>query len=1015
MISTPVDHFFGVNRFISAQIKLFLFLSVVLVPRTLAQRADNDATESFHEARTLFESNMFVNAADAFASFRKRFPDDARVSDSYYYEAESSLAGGREDRAIALLKEFDRRYPRHPFSYQAHLTLGKYFYETGSFDRAIETLSAVVRDGPADEKAAIALYWMGESATGLEQYDRALSFYDRILRDFPSSETAPRAGYAVAYNQVHLKRYDSAARSFELLAERYPDSELSRNIGLALAEVYYETDDYKNVVEEINRRMPNLGPEARERATFLLAESYNQLRDSKNAILNYRHFVEGNTNNPYFRRALYGLAWNYHHEGAFEWSADNFRLVRGAQKDDLSSSAMYYEAVNLKLAYQLDRAEEVFRAFIAEYPHADLIDHAWFELGVLLYENRQWREANRVFAGLVDRFPSSDLRGQALMHLGNTFIATGDFDEALDAFDKAIGLEATASELKDEIIFQKAWLLYRNRDYARAAPVFMKLFSENSGSADAGETLFWAAESFFQLDEFDRSARLFSRYLREFPDEKHVDAAHYALGWAFFRQQKYELAIPEFERFLSSNTTDTGTIPYVADARLRLADSYFALKQYGNAVKVYGRAAGEGDDYALYQIGQAYSNAGDPFEAISTFQKLLEEQPLSEWREEAQYSLGYLYFQNQEFEPAITSYKRLIRTFPSDPLAAKAQYGIGDAEFNAGNLDAALLAYQKVLSKYPESPFAADAAAGIQFALLANDEEDRAEAIIDSFLVQNPDSPVLDQLRFRQAEVRYQSGDEEVALRQFQQFIRSARDESLLPEAYFYLGSIYADRKARTEAITYLGQLLERYPDSPRYADAARLLGHVYLDNSSFPEAESVFRALETARPDDIETVAEARYGRSMALTGMGREDEAEAVLLEAIRSAPEADSTTPAYLGLARLRLAEGDREEAERLFELVVSRSRSEYGAEALYLSGKSFLDDGRPQDAIETLGRMNTLYGGYPDWMAKSLIRQAEAFLALGERGQAVQLYQQVLDDYAGTDMAAEAKEALKRTGQ
>ncbi|MCH8276107.1 MAG: tetratricopeptide repeat protein [Bacteroidetes bacterium] len=456
-------------------------------------------------------------------------------------------------------------------------------------------------------------------------------------------------------------------------------------------------------------------------------------------------------------------------------------------------------------------------------------------------------------------------------------------------------------------------------------------------------------------------------------------------------------------------------MPYRSDARLRLADSYFALKKFADAVRVYGRMAGDGDDYALYQIGQAYSNAGDAFEAISTFRRLLDEYPVSEWRQEAQYSLGYLYFLNQDFEQAIGAYNLLIEDYPRDPLAAKAQYGIGDALFNAEDLNGAVRAYEQVLRKFPNSPFTADAAAGIQFALLALGDEDRGDAIVDSFAVSNPDSPVIDQLLFRRAEVKYQSGQVVEALAEFQRFIRNARQETLLPEAYYYLGSIYAEKGAVIEASSYFGQLIERYPDSPRFAESARRLGHLYLQTGEFAEAERIFDLMESHHEDDAGVIAEARYGKSLALNALGRSEEAEFLLRDAIQAAPDSDESTPAYLGLARLHLERGELEEADRLFELVVRRSRDETGAEALYLLGDMALEHVSPQAAVETLGRMSTLYAGYPEWMAQAYLTQAEAFEQMGDPGEAVLLYDLILSTYPDSpwsEIAIREKARLER---
>ena len=194
-------------------------------------------------------------------------------------------------------------------------------------------------------------------------------------------------------------RYEDASRSFEDLAARFPSSPLAQNIGLALGEVYYEINEFGRAIDEIETRLPNLSGPANDRAVFLLAESYNQLRNSSSAILNYRKLTDGDKLNPYFRRALYGLAWNYHHEGSFEWAADNFGLVHAADEtdDDLSAQAMYYEAVNRKVERNTDEAARLFGSFVTTWPDHELADNGWFELGVLFYELNMWRDANSAF------------------------------------------------------------------------------------------------------------------------------------------------------------------------------------------------------------------------------------------------------------------------------------------------------------------------------------------------------------------------------------------------------------------------------------------------------------------------------------------------------------------------------------------------------------------------------------------------------------------------------------------
>ena len=982
----------------AASLSVFgLMCAFLLAGSAWAQPADQSASDQFQDGLRLFNSNLFANAARSFETFVDRYPEHHRAPDAMYHQAESYLALGREDDAIRLLRTFEDRYPGHPYAFGSRLSLGKYFFEENDYDRAILTLEQVLEGTPTDEQASIALYWMGESAYQLKRPDEAIGYLERIVSDYPRTEVAPRAAYAIAFNQVQLGRYDQAAASFERLDNQFGASPFASNMGLALAEVYYEIEKFDRAAGEIQRRLPNLTGDARDRAIFLLAESQNQTRNSEQAIVNYRHFTEGNPNSPYFERALYGLAWNYHHEGAWQWAADNFQRVVDERFEPLEAESAYYVGVNLRRAENLPGAAQAYRAFLDQYPSHRLADRGWLELGITLYELRRWSDAREAFRNLVEAYPESPVAGEGWKHLGNTEVALGNFDGAHDAFDAAIDLGSVDASLASEIIFQKAWLNYRNRVYDEAARDFMDLFTSNPNAPGASDALFWAAESHFQTGQFATAENLFTRYLREYSSGQHADAAQYALGWSFFRQAKYGDAIPRFERFLDTFRDEGGTVAYRTDARLRLADSYFALKRYPEAVRVYGQLAASGDDYSLYQIGQAYSNSGDAFEAMSTFRNLLQAYPASEWREEARYQLGYLFFLNQEYEQAIMEYDDLIASYPLDPLAAKAQYGKGDAYFNAGDVDLAVREYQRVLTDYTDSPFVADAAAGIQFALMAVGQEDRADVLVDSLANALEGSAASDQLRFRQAEAKYQAGLVDEAIEDFVVFLDRASDEMLMAEAHYYLGEAYNAKGVTDQAMLSYRQVVDRHPGSPKAGPSAGALGHLLLVAGNVTQAESMFRFMERAADGDQRLRAQALYGLSLALSQQGRSAEAEELLREVVAGSDPSDTTYPAWLGLARIAESNGDTLDAERLYDMVASRARDQSGAEALFLLGDMQIRQNRLNEGIETLSRMQALFAGYPEWLSRSLFTQAGAFETQGNTGQAIRLYETIVAMY------------------
>ncbi len=972
-----------------------------------AQREPARSETDFADALALFHEHLYEPSAEAFAAFRARYPESIHVPEAYFYQATARLALGQEERAAALFRQLRRAYPAHPLATDAQLSLGRYFLEEGDYARAEGALLEVVESRPGTPQAARALYALGEAALDNDDPEAAMGYFRQVAEDFSETDVADDALYALGATQLDQDQSEAAAQSLESLARRYPGSPYARTLGLALAEVYYDLERYEEAIAEIDRRLPELEGEARERARFLRADSYNQLRDSENAVVYYRQIIEENPDSPYYRPARYGLAWNYHFENAHQWAADEFAAVREGFEDDLAAQALYYEAVNRALTGRTEEPIRLYNAFLRQFPDHALAEKAQFELGAAYYETEQWPEAAHAFEMFLDDYPDAEKRGEAFYLRGNALAATGDFDAALESLSEAVAAGGAFEQRRAEVAFQRAWLLYRGERFRQAAEAFAQFLETYPDDPKAADALFWAGESFYQTERYARAADVFRQYLSRNPQGEHANAARYALGWTFFKQGQYADAAQSFERFLQSYRNEGGDIPYAQDARLRLADSYYALKDYDQAVRAYQGVGGENRDYALYQMSQALYLSDRSAEATGALRELLEDFPESGLREEARYRLGYFYFQDQNYDQAAQAYRAFIEQYPRDPLAAKAQYGIADALFNDGRYDEALRAYRRVLERYPDSPFASDAASGIQYALTALGEDDRASGIIDSFATANPDAAVVNELRFRQAETKFQSGRTEEALQDFQRFVRTSNDEDLLPEAYYYLGDAFANQERYREAETYLRQVVQNYPQSARRPDAARRLGELYAQQDRHEEALSIYEQMAEMRPADPGLVAEARYGQSMALLNLGRPSEAQRLLEETADVAPNAPEATLARLGLARIYEEDGRTGEARRLYREVAREAEGEAGAEALYRLGTLLLEEGQPRQAIEQLSRLPDLFPEYPQWVARGYLTQARAYRSLGQDGNAAQVYEQVMNEFAGTAFAETAQ--------
>ena len=1003
MIPTPAE--MVPRRFPLLLVSTLVVLLLAGPPASHAQSAP-DSEAAFAQAVQLHQQRLYAEALTAFSAFRSEHPHHVLSGEALYLQAQSALAQGNDDDAVRLFEELQSSYPAHPQGTDARLGLAQYYLNEGETESARRQLDAVITDGTGPQVAR-ALYLRALNARERGDLTGALRDFRRAHEQHPETEIAPAALYAAGATQVRLERYDAAAASFERLGASYSDSPYAQNIGTALAEVYYRLDNYEAVLSALNGRVSSLSGDERARALFLRAEAHNQLRQGEDAVVHYRRVIDDHPDSPYRTPARYGLAWHYYRAQQFGSAAEAFAEVRNASDGPLADRATYYEAVSRARAGNRSQAVSLYREVPARLPDHRLAADALYEAGLLLYQQEAYEEAVDAFRTVTENYPDTPRHSDAAQWLGNALLASDRLDEALQAYEQARSLDAVPDSLLQDVRFQEGWTHYQNGRYDAAASTLLALADNHPQSERGADALFWGADSQYNLGNVSEARRLFQRYLDRYANGAHRAGAQYALAWTHFKQERYTPAARYFEQFLNTYGDTDGNIPYRRDARLRLADAYFALKRYDDAVELYRRVDGDGVDYATYQTAEALNYAGRPDEAVRTLERFAERFSSSSWRPEALYRLGTIHFQEQDYEAARDAYRQFLASYPDHQLAPQAQYGIADSYYNAGAMSDAVEAYRTVLEDYPDSPTAEEAGSSLFFALNAAGQSDRADDLIASIAEANPELEA--QLRFSRARAAFQSGESERALSLFRTFVRTSDDDTFLPSAYYYLGQLYADQEQYTEAINYLQQLVDQYPENEQYPEGALRLGDIHLDQENYEAALDAYRAAAENNQTGDALRAQARYGEAVALLRLGRNDEARSQLTALLDENSQGPLQSSARLGLARIAGTEGRTQEALSLYREVVNASDGETGAEALYRLGRLLRQQGQPRLALKELDRMPSLFGGYPEWVARSLLEQGRAYQQIGETGQAAQLFDEVMESYPGTPFADSARTA------
>lgn len=974
-------------------------------------------TGAYADAFALYGDQRYDAAARAFASARAIDPSAGLAAEATLFEAVSLLGAGQSAQAVRLLTSFEAEHPTHPQAARARLAAARYFSDAGNFALADQTLDALTRrlDAPtaeARETLAEALYRQADAAREQGQEDRALDLYRLSADRFPDAQTAPSALYAQAFHQVRLGRLQDAANTFEVLGARYPQTTYGQALGLAFAEVYYELEDWQRLTQTVEPRLSSLDGAARERTLFLLAEGYNRQQRYDEAIVHYRTLLADYAGGGYYARSLYGLGRALLESGQPGDAARFLGLgAQEAQSDSVGSRAAYLYAVALAESGQTTDAAGAYGRVADTWPLQPDAPRARYEQGVLAYAQGRFEDASTAFDRLTRDYADTAFTDDALDLWANARLALGDSDGAERLFDR-IGRrqQGAAPDVRDNLAFQRAYLLYSTGAYAPAARSFTDLVERAQSRDLRGDALFWLGETRFQMEDYAGALSAIDAYARDFPQGDFLFAAEYVRGWIHFRERRYGPAATAFERFIDEYDPERDENPladrYADEAHLRLGDSYFAQRNYLEAANAYARVRTLSKDYALFQIGQAQNLGGRPERGRRSLERLAQEFPQSPWRDEAAFLVGFYFFQEGLYNDAVTAYRNVIRAYPNDPIAAKAQYAIGDAYYNAGDLEAAEVAYRLVLTKYPSSPFAAEAASSLQSTLIGLGRDDEAAAAIGAFIDNAPPS-VAAQVRFRQAEGFYQRGERRQAANAFEAILRSGVSPAERGDALFYLGDLYADEGQTDDGARALRAVLD-LPEHKRAPDAARRLGRLYLDAGRPSDALWAYRQLAERAPSDVDAQTDALVGQGQAFLALGDARSA-ATAFGQVRDRDDASvfATEAADLGLARVELmSENPDAGRERLRELA-SNPPSEATAEARFRLAEALIADEQPQAALDALGSYEDDLAGFNEWVAASLVVEARAFRSLGRTQRAIDAYDRVIQLYSDTPWAAVAR--------
>jgi TolA-binding protein len=681
-------------------------------------------------------------------------------------------------------------------------------------------------------------------------------------------------------------------------------------------------------------------------------------------------------------------------------------------KSRLVPESMYYLAETQYLSGDKKTAVLTYKRLIDEHAKHRLVPDALYGLGFAYEETGEHALAEKVYDDFLAAYPRHDLAIEVTLRKGESLLARKQYAQAEPLFAKAAAAEGFAQA--DHALFQQATCAFEQKQYERAAELYLSIPKNFARSPEAPLARLNAGKALYQRKNFAAMRDALAPLVDTGAAKGDIAAeATHLLARSLIEQKKPADALAAIEKALadaSGNRWEPNLLFDQADATYEIPQRRKdAIALYASIARRFPQFNLAGD--ALYLAAHAALQVGDAARAIELADEFAKSFPEHKLAPDVQYTSAEARLLTERFADAEKIYRQLLAEHADHRDNALWKRRLGYALYLQGRWDDAIAQLQPLVKAIKEPAALADVYHQLGTAQQRLGRHDAAIENLDAAVSAHPTAPNIARTRLALAESF-------AAQKRFDEAIAQARaatsvgtlsaDQTgaaqlaqtppeVLAEAHFRLASYLAQNNHRGDAVKTYQVVLNRWSTSPFAPYALQGIGLAHLADKNLAQAEKAFAAVLEKHPDH-KLAQEIRFDRGQARQLAGDYAAALEDITAYLKATPSPERRSPALhiLGICQDRTKE--HEKAVRTFRRLLADDRKyPEAAGVLYELGwtlKTLKQDRESLAAFEQLAKEhpNSSFA-------------AEAHYLLGEAHYAAKEYNKAAASY---QRAAEANQ-------
>jgi tetratricopeptide (TPR) repeat protein len=935
----------------------------------------------FQEGLELFDRQKYGAAQESFARYITTVNDPLKTADAQYYHAVSSLNLYHPD-AEKLVLQFATAHPTNAKAALAYYELGSYFFQNKNYNKTITYLQEVK---PADlnaEQKKEADFKLAYAYFANKQFDKAKALFDRnkvgdhkyvYASNYYSGYIAYRSGdYTAAKVDLRIAEQNEAYRQI---------------VPYMLTEILYKQGERNEVIsygEKILGETPK--PQNADEIQLLVGDGYFQKNDFKTAAKYFSEYSAGKKKLD--NLVQYKIGYAAYKTGDYPAAIDNFKEI-ALKKDSLGQHASYHLGLSYLKVKNKPSAQIAFDQARKSRFSPNVTEAATLKFAQLHYENGNFREVITALADFSKDFPGSEFSHEADDILSESYLNSTNYLEAIKHIEGLRNKSRKILQTYQRVTYYQAVNYFNEVKLPQAQEMIFKSLEFPLVDEITAATHLLKGEALSAAGQYEQAINSYAMVFRT-PAGGRNDTqlrARYGLGYAYFNTKQYDKALPHFTAYLGDKTIRPGH-PNYGDAVIRLADTYYVTKNYGQAIVTYDQAIDNNvpdRDYAMLQKGAILWLNNRREEAIQNLQNLVNSFPDSRYADAAIYQKAIIEFEGGSYAPAVAGFTNLINSRPDSRLVPFALQRRGIAYSNLRRHDEAAADFKRVLDEFPTSRAAGNSLLSLQESLNALNRAEDFDGYLTRFRNANPESDALESIEFETAKSLYFSENYPQAATKFESYLKSYPNNNLAVEARYFLADAYLKQNKREMALTLMREVVVENKSEHVNRAIARV-AEMEFDNQNYHEAIKFYTRLKE-RSNNRRDQANALLGTTRSHYLLKEYDQTRAAATELI----DLGGATPLAMNTAMLFRAksyynQGQVEEAIREFKATADAATDINGAEAQFLLAEALFRQNKFDQSIETAQKFSEKFADFEYWLGRAFILIADNYAAKNELFQA-----------------------------